>query len=165
MKASGSSTGTKVFSLVPCNYLDTFVLDGRSKYLDTSVLDDGYWECLPNRPKFKKFMNSLRNCMHMIISYNTLNVMIFASCMCIGNDLLSRMNIGYCGLHDLESYSVSFLKLSQLLLSGDVESNSGPVNYTETPKEKVDPRRLIDHLTSENLKSLISLPLSMTIDF
>ena len=40
-----------------------------------------------------------------------------------------------------ESYSVSFLKLSQLLLAGDVESNPGPVNYTETPKGKGRPKK------------------------
>jgi hypothetical protein len=51
------------------------------------------------------------------------------------------MNVAYCGLHDLESYNVSFLKLSQLLLAGDVESNPGPVNYTETPKRTGRPKK------------------------
>ena len=133
MKAPSPSMGTKVSSLVPCNYLDTFLVDGRCKYLDTSVLDDGYWECLPNRPKFKKLMNSLRNYLLVIFSYNALNVVILSSCICNGNDILSRLNIT-CSLHDLESYSVSFLKLSQLLLAGDIESNPGPVNRTDTPR-------------------------------
>ena len=140
MKAPIPSSGTKVSTLVPCNYLDTFLVDGRCKYLDASVLDDGYWECLPNRPKFNKLMNSLRNSLCKIFSYNTLNVVILSSCICIGNDILSRMNVT-CGLHDLESYSVSFLKLSQLLLAGDVESNPGPVNYTETPKRSGRPKK------------------------
>ena len=34
--------GVKVPALIPCNYLDTYVFDGRRKYLDTTfVLDDG----------------------------------------------------------------------------------------------------------------------------
>ena len=57
MKAPIPSTGTKASALVPCNYLDTFLVDGRCKYLDASVLDDGYWECLPKRPKFRKLIN------------------------------------------------------------------------------------------------------------
>ena len=140
MRAPSPSKGIKVFSLVPCNYLDTFVVDGRSKYLDTSVLDDGYWECLPNKPKLNKLIKSLRNCL-MIFTCDLLNFIIFSSCVCIGNSILYRMNVAYCGLHDLESYNVSFLKLSQLLLAGDVESNPGPVNYTETPKGKGRPKK------------------------
>ena len=94
MKAPTPSKGTKVSSLVPCNYLDTFLVDGRCKYLDTSVLDDGYWECLPNRPKFNKLMNSLRNSLCKIFSYNTLNVVILSSCI-IGNVILSRMILNH----------------------------------------------------------------------
>ena len=150
MKSPRPSQGTKVFSLVPCNYLDTFLVDGRCKYLDASVLDDGYWEYLPNRPNFRKLMNSIRNCLQMIFCYNTLNIIILCSCLCIGNEILSRMcsnneilsrMYSNSSLHDLESYSVSFLKLSQLLLAGDVESNPGPVNHTETPKGKGRPKK------------------------
>ena len=43
MRAPSPSKGIKDFSLTPCNYLDTFVFDGRCKYLDASVLDNGYW--------------------------------------------------------------------------------------------------------------------------
>ena len=42
MRAPSPSKGIKDFSLTPCNYLDTYVLDGRCKYLDASALDDGY---------------------------------------------------------------------------------------------------------------------------
>ena len=37
MRVPIPSKGIKDFPLTPCNYLDTYVLDGRSKYLDTSV--------------------------------------------------------------------------------------------------------------------------------
>ena len=37
---------------------------------------------------------------------------------------------------DLELYSLNHLKLTQLLIDGDVEANPGPVNHTETPKGK-----------------------------
>ena len=43
MRLSSPSKGIKDFALTPCNYLDTFVVDGRCKYLHTAVLDDGYW--------------------------------------------------------------------------------------------------------------------------
>ena len=94
MKAPTPSKGTKVSSLVPCKYLDTFLVDGRCKYLDASVLDDGYvdWQ-MSNRTNFKKFTNSLRNCLQMIFSYNTLNVIIMSSCVCIGKDILSRTRV------------------------------------------------------------------------
>ena len=45
-------------------------------------------------------------------------------------------------ISDIDSYSVSFLKLGQLLIDGDVESNPGPVtNNTETPKGRGRPKK------------------------
>ena len=45
--------------------------------------------------------------------------------------------------HDLESYNVSFLKRTLLLLAGDVESNPGPVDsYNKTPKSKGRPKKV-----------------------
>ena len=41
MRKPSPPKGIKVRTLIPCNYLDTFVLDGRSKCLDTFVLDGG----------------------------------------------------------------------------------------------------------------------------
>ena len=73
------------------------------------------------------------------------NIMIWTSCVYIGIDVISRMKNAKCNstvLHDSGSYNTSFLKLSQLLLAGDVESNPGPVtNNTETPKGRGRPKK------------------------
>ena len=120
----------KVDPLIPCNYLDTFVSDGRCKYLDANfVLDNGDWVDRPNRIKCRKLMisiHSFTSCISCLLCY-LYNIVICSSCLYIGINLLSRMNNINCGLHDLELYNVSFLKLSQLLLDGDVESNPGPM--------------------------------------
>ena len=141
MRAPSPSLGIKDFPLTPCNYLDTFVVDGRFKYLDTSVLDDGNWEPQKITIDSTKLMIYVKNYVQLSLIY-TCNIIICSSSVYIGIDILSRMNNSYCGLHDLESYSVSFLKLSQLLLAGDVESNPGPVNNNdETPKRRGRPQK------------------------
>ena len=132
MRAPMPSKEIKDFPLIPCSYLNTFVMDGRCKYLDTSVLDDGYWEGLHNRPEYRKLILSLKKRLEVSLCL-ICTIIIFSSCVCISMDILSRMKNSY-GLHDLELYSVSFLKLSQLLLAGDIESNPGPVNHTKTTK-------------------------------
>ena len=55
-----SPSGIKDFPLTPCIYLDTYVVDGRFKYLDTSVLDDGYWKPLKMTIESKKLMISVK---------------------------------------------------------------------------------------------------------
>ena len=140
MRAPSPSKGIKDSPLTPCNYLDTFVIDGRFEYLDTYVLDDGYWSGPTVKIDYTKLMIEFATCLQVSLSY-TSNIIICSSCMYIGIDIMSRINNAYSGLHYLESYSVSFLKLSQLLLAGDVESNPGPVNYTETPKGKGRPKK------------------------
>ena len=148
MRASIPSKGIKVFPLIPCNYLDTYVFDGRCKNLDTSVLDDG---CCSIKIDCPKFMISVTNGVQICLSY-TCSIIIFSSCIYIAFDILSRINDAYIGLHDLESYSVSFLKLSQLLLAGDVESNPGPgTNNSETPKGRGRPKK--GTKTCTNLKN------------
>ena len=136
MRAPSPSKAIKDSPLTPCNYLDTYVLDGRSKHLDTCVLDDGYWSGTTIRIDCTKLIISIKNCIQVCLNYTCI-VFICTSCMYIGIHTLCRMINAFCGLHDLESYSVSFLKRSQLLIAGDVESNPGPVdNNMVTPKSK-----------------------------
>ena len=57
-------TGVKVPALIPCNYLDTYVFDGRCEYLDTaSVLDSG------NRESRLKKMESSKHVHYSEESY------------------------------------------------------------------------------------------------
>ena len=73
------------------------------------------------------------------------NVIILGSCVNIIIELSSRTNYAehiYAGVANLELYSLSHLKLSQLLIDGDVESNPGPVdNNCETPKGRGRPKK------------------------
>ena len=160
MRAPMPSKEIKDFPLIPCSYLNTFVMDGRCKYLDTSVLDDGYWEGLHNRPEYRKLILSLKKRLEVSLCL-ICTIIIFSSCVCISMDILSRMKNSY-GLHDLELYSVSFLKLSQLLLAGDIESNPGPVNHTKTTKGG-RPKKGKKHSISQNLRLQI-LPRLLPID-
>ena len=73
------------------------------------------------------------------------NVIILGSCVNIIIELSSRANYAehiYSSVANLELYSLSHLKLSQLLVDGDVESNPGPVNNNSlTPKGRGRPKK------------------------
>ena len=79
-----------------------------------------------------RFLQHLLSCLCIIF--------ISISCILIGIDVISRMNnvnnieFHPTVSHDLECYNVSFLKLLQLLVHGDVESNPGPVGNRSTQK-------------------------------
>ena len=81
-------------------------------------------------------------------------MIICTSCVYIAVNISSRMNIAeniIAIIVNLELYSLSHLKLSQLLIDGDVESNPGPVdNKVETPKCKGRPKK-----TSRGFKGCI----------
>ena len=129
--------GDKVPPLIPCNYLDTYVFDGRCQCLETTfVLDGGNGESrleLNQRKLFAIVKKSIEKLLHYVFL-----VIICTSIVKIGNDVSLRFSNNYhvnATTSNLELYSLCHLKLSQLLLDGDVESNPGPVNNNiETPK-------------------------------
>ena len=126
----------KVHPLIPCTYLDTFLLDGRCKYLDTTlVLDGGVGE---TRLKSRKLMKVLTKLIQSLLCF----LFICTACVKIGVLLGSRIDYGghiHATIVNLQLYSVSHLKLAQLLLDGDVESNPGPV--TNTPISAGRPKK------------------------
>ena len=68
-------------------------------------------------------------------------VLIFTTCLKIVIEISSRYNESCATTSNLELYNLCHLKLAQLLIDGDIESNPGPVNYTETPKGKGRPKK------------------------
>ena len=140
-------------TLISCRNVDTYVIDGRnrqSQYKTKFSIENGNVCWVVNEvnsidsKKIRKLLINitsyvkqfLRICFWFFLCFNVLelNNSFQAKNKTLGN--------GENVLNSLEeSYSVSFLKLSQLLLAGDVESNPGPVNYTETPKGKGRPKK------------------------
>ena len=160
VSSSSPPKGFKVHPLIPCNYLDTFVFDGRGKYLGTSVLDGGVGETQLNKLKTRKLFTILTKCILDIFCIFCIlcdYVIICTSCISIAVNISSKMNIAAYIITTivatLELYSLSHLKLSQLLMvvlmilmvvtiDCDVESNLGPVdNKAETPKCKGRPKK------------------------
>ena len=96
-------------------------------------------KCGPILDLFKTVKECTQKLLHIICI-----TVICCSCINICINVCSRMisatYFNSCKLN-LELYSLNHLKLIQLLIDGDVESNPGPVNYTETPKGKGRPKK------------------------
>ena len=77
------------------------------------------------------------------------------------NDVSRMKNTEYSctALHDPLPYDMSFLKLAQLLLAGDVESNPGPVDHIQTPKGKGRPKKTKRKLNFGKPKTLNFSPI------
>ena len=146
MRNPSPPKGIRAGPLIPCNYLDTFMLGGRCKYLDaTFVLDGGergtQFHKLKQRTLFMKVTKCIQNLFHFLS-----NVVICCSCISIIAEVSARATNAehvHIAITTLELYSLSHLKLSQLLIDGDVESNPGPVtNNCETPKGRGRPKKV-----------------------
>ena len=130
---------------------------------------------LSPKVKSRKLLSISMKCIQSLLVY-LCNLFIVSCCICIGIDVISR--ISHCGiptniesnttvLHDLELYNVSFLKVSQLLVDGGIESNPGPVtNNVSTPKGRRTKRNFINNLTPKKLKieeQNVTCPTTMNI--
>ena len=79
---------------------------------------------------------SVKECTQTLLHIICITVICY-SCINVCVNVCSRMNSAThldSSKLDLELYSLNHLKLTQLLIDGDVEANPGPVNHTETPK-------------------------------
>ena len=87
MRIPSPPKGVKVPTLIPCNYLDTFVLDGRCKCLDVTIaLDCGGWEDKPqklDKQKCQKLIVSVTNFAKDLLCY-VCNVIICTATIYIG---------------------------------------------------------------------------------
>ena len=108
MSKPAPPNGVKVHTLIPCNYLGTYVFDGRCNCLDTTfVLDGGAGETQGIRINNRKLITKFTRGVHNLLC-SLCNWIIFSSFMCISLDVISRMNDAYyntglnsTGLHDL----------------------------------------------------------------
>ena len=98
------------------------------------------------------------------------NIFISISCIYVGIDVISRMNNVVNNIefhptvsHDLQCYNVSFLKLSQLLVHGDVESNPGPVGNRSTQKGSQKKKKTFNFNRKKEDKVTID-PISHNVD-
>ena len=136
--------GIKVHPLIPCSYLDNIVPHGSCRFLDASALDGRDVETQKsNEMKLRKLLTIVTKCMITLC-----NAIICTMSICIIIELSTRVNIdehiqAAIDFMLLELYSLNHLKLAQLLMDGDVESNPGPVtNNCETPKGRGRPKKV-----------------------
>ena len=143
-------------ALVYCRYLDTFVLDGRDWKTGTeSMLFESniayrnrkmYHTALTIYTYTRKLLSKVINPGCYIV---ILGLMLFSFKFMHDFIKVNRKGSQYGNVMShinhttnyFEQYSLHHLKLLQLLVDGDVESNPGPVNYTETPKGKGRPKK------------------------
>ena len=171
MRNSSPPKGVKVHALIPSTYLDTFVLDGRCNLDAYFVLDggtildfvlgggDGKIRIIAQRlnDKVTNYLNTTKAILHHLCKMDNFKMskvyaFICLTCLVLFLNYISSDDThssnsftnGYnkTTISDIDSYNVSFLKLAQLLIDGDVESNPGPVtNIVETPKGKGRPKK------------------------
>ena len=143
MRDPSRPEGIKVHPLIPCSYLDNIVLHGSCKFLDASALDGRDEETQHtnlNELKQRKLLTIVTKGIIMLC-----NAIICTMSINIIIELSTRANIVehiHVAIDNLEFYSLSHLKLAQLLIDGDVESNPGPVTSNcETPKGRGRPKK------------------------
>jgi O-acetyl-ADP-ribose deacetylase (regulator of RNase III) len=144
-------------ALIHCKYLDTIVLDGRdgkpgshkttmnidlkNQKIYHSTINQGY------EINCEKIWTSMINAGYYIVLFGVLflSIKFMLALFVMGNNdnqWRGTLNHSRSTTNDLELYSLNHLKLSQLLIDGDVESNPGPVdNNMVTPKSKGRPKK------------------------
>ena len=139
MRKPSPSKGIKDHSLIPYNYLNTYVFDGRCSYGKGA---EGKSQLNLNRPKIRKLFFTLTKCIQKFSCF-LCNFIICTSCVNIALAIHSKMNnvqhINALTV-SLELYSLCHLKLAQLLVDGDIEANPGPVD------NNVDTTAITEHV-------------------
>ena len=147
-------SGVKVHTLIRGRYLDTFVLDGRdgksdpeTDERDTEIdvklcsTENNSIKSIDSGKIYKMFVNAVHNTILFGIMLLTVNLIFHVSKN--GNRLGNYSNHATNTTSCLERYCLNHLKLGQLLIDGDVESNPGPVNNNvETSKGKGRPKKV-----------------------
>ena len=113
MRKPSPPKGIEVRTLIPCNYLDTFVLDGRCKYLDTLVLDGGDWKTQVHHIDNEMIYGLIVNAALYVILFTPILL-----CLCFDYDRYDLLNINN-NTNDLLNHPIhlNHLNLIQLLLT------------------------------------------------